>query len=225
MARHGNSRHLNGMNAPQYYALHRKEQFYVSKPRAGRHTASTSMPLSLLLKKIEVVRTSGEAERILLDGKVMVNGRVVKDPKYAVGLNDLVEIPDAEKSFSVSVDEMAHFAAMEADKDYKHIYKVVGKYKTSGGKVMVRLHDGTSVASDGKVNVNDSVVLGKERKIEKVLHLKEGSSCFVMAGVHVGASGSIKQLKEGSMSRPRSVLVDQGNGSFETIVNNIIIVG
>ena len=43
--------------------------------------------------------------------------------------------------------------------------------------------------------------------------------------MHVGRTGTVKSISEGSMHRTKSVLVEEQNGTkFETLVKNIIVV-
>ena len=89
---------------------------------------------------------------------------------------------------------------------------------------MLRLHDGTALNGSADANVNDSVALS-EGKMSKLIKLGPGAKCEVIDGVHVGKTGTVKEISAGSMHRTKSVLVEQHNGTtFETLVKNIIVV-
>lgn len=228
MASKGNKRHVSGLAASKYLALHRKEHDYVTKAQAGRHTEARSLALVIAIKKLKYAETTGEATKIIKKGAVRINKKIVREPKYPIGLNDILEFPEIKKAYQIGVNSRAQVTFDELEKaDFDSmLYKVVGKYKTTGGVVMVRLHDGSIVnAGKHEIQVSDSVILDSKRAIKKVLHLATGSECKVIDGVHVGKSGMINTIKKGTMNISSSAIIKPKSGDeFETIIKNIMIV-
>ena len=101
---------------------------------------------------------------------------------------------------------------------------MVGKYKDKSNKLMLRLHDGSVMAAKSDISINDSVML-KGGKIEKTLKLAPGARCAVVNGVHVGSNGTVVNLVEGTMHKPRSLVIESGSSKFETLVRNIMVTG
>lgn len=221
MANKGGSGYIKRLNAPKYFAIHRKEHKYVIKQDPGRHSLKKSVALGLLMAKLGVGTIRKEYEKALRDGLVKVNGMTIKEPKYPVGLNDVVSIGD--ESYAIKVNEHGQLAANK-DRGGKQFYKVVGKYKYKNNEMMLRLHDGTIVKGGNDANVNDSVTLSGT-SISKIIKLDSGSKCEVIDGVHVGKSGKISEIRPGSMHKQKSVIVEPESGAkFETVVKNIIVV-
>ncbi len=228
MGNKGNNRHIKSLTAPRYLGIGKKQTAYIIKPRAGRHNLDRSIALSLLIRKLKLADTVKEVNGIIKSGKVLVNRQIVKDVKFSVGLNDIIEIPEAKKCFLISIDDKAHIQIKETEKpDYNgQLFKVVGKYKADGNRLMLRLHNGSIVKYDKNAMVNDSVSLDEKRSINKVLSLQDGAQCFVIDGVHVGTSGLVKSITNGTMQTEASVLIKSNNGEeFETLVKNIMIIG
>lgn len=222
MANKGSSGYIKRLYAPRFFAIHRKEHAYVVKQNPGRHSLQKSVALSLLVSKLNLSSTMQEANRIIKGGLVKVNGNVVKDPKFPVGLNDAIGVgPDA---YTIGINERGQIQIGSGEKDGAQVYKVVGKYKDRGNQIMLRLHDGRAIRGKLDVKVNDSVMLsGKD--LSKVLKLDKGAKCKIIDGVHVGMFGTIKETIKGNMHKQQSVKVEQKNGeSFETLVRNIIVV-
>ena len=216
------------MTTPKYLGIGKKQNAYVIKPRAGRHTLGRSIALSLLLRKLGMADTAKDAAKIIKTGNVLVNKKVVKDVKFPIGLSDIIEIPEAKKCISVSIDERAHIETKEKDSaEYgSQLFKVIGKYKTHDNQIMLRLHDGSVIKADKKVMVNDSVALNDKGAMGKVFSLQNGAKCFVINGVHVGTSGLVKSLVNGTIQTEASVLIKPEQGEeFETLVKNIMITG
>ena len=224
MAGKGNSRHMKGLASTRYLAVHKKEKRYVTKPGAGRHTLDMSVPIVLFVEKAGVADSTTSAVKLLRAKLVKVNGAVVTNPKYPVGLNDVVSTGDSKTPYVAGINERGQVSISDNKGGMSRTCKVVQKYKARKGVVMMRLHDGTVLKAADGVRVNDSVVVGQGNRIERVLALGDGKRCMVIDGVHVGASGTIKEIKEGTIKAPPSVLVDSGKGTFETLLKNIMMV-
>ena len=217
----GNSRYLKRLNAPEFFGIHRKEGAYITKPNAGRHSLRRCIALSVAARKLGVAGSTEVANRAIRSKAFKVNGKVVTEPKYPIGIGDMVETGGESYKLWINVQGKATF---EEAKTKEPLYKVVGKYKDKGGRIMLRLHDGSAVAAKSDIAISDSVIL-KGGKIEKTLKLAPGARCSVVDGVHVGSQGTVVNLVEGTMHRPRSLVIESGPSKFETLVRNIMVTG
>ncbi|MGC8571864.1 MAG: hypothetical protein ACP5RI_02030 [Candidatus Micrarchaeia archaeon] len=227
MARKGNSRHINTRAAPIYFGVHRKESKYVAKANAGRFTLETSIPISLVLKKLGVADIMRNVKHIINSNIVSVNDNIIHDEKYPVGFGDIIAIKD-KGIYKIGIDKHGRASFEEVEKpDYDNlIYKVTGKYKAKQGKIMLRLHDGKNINGNKEIKVNDSIIIDRSNNIKSVLPLKEGAKCFIISGVHVGTSGVIKSIKAGSTNIKPSVIIETDDSkNFGTLVKNIIVTG
>lgn len=227
MANKGNSRHMKSLTAPRYYSVHKKEQTFVTKPSAGRHTLDKSISLVVFAKKIGLAQTRSEASKMIKGREILVNGNAVSDIRYPIGLNDVIGIVPAKEDYRLGINERGQVSIDKTDSkgSKERICKIVQKYKVSKGTLMIRLHDGTVMKSGKETNVNDSVIVDNAKAIKKVLKLGKGSRCLVVEGVHVGKSGTVKEIRPGTATSPSSVTVEQQNGGdFDTLLRNIMIV-
>lgn len=226
MANKGNGRHVKAINAPRYLGIHRKGVAYVAKPSPGRHTGDMSMPLMMFLKKEGFASTTKEAERIIKERELEVNGKVIIDPKYPIGISDVIHIKKEGAHYNTSIDKNSKaIFEKNSKKTDSLVLKVVRKYIYKQNKLFISFHDGSIAPCNDNVKVNDSVVLGFNRKINKVLALKKGANCFVFAGVHVGTRGTIMDIIDGNMHMPKVAIVTGADGEeFKTMVENIMVV-
>ncbi|MGC8652152.1 MAG: hypothetical protein ACP5UH_02795 [Candidatus Micrarchaeia archaeon] len=228
MANKGNSRHLKALSAPRYFAAERKGSVYIAKQSPGRFRLDMSVPLIIALDRADTgARNHAELRGIVKSGSVKVNYKTVADPKYPVGLNDIIELGKSGKSYMVSISPVAKLVLKELESTPKsRVQKVVGKFKAKGNKLMVRLYDGTITSYGESVNVNDSVEIDDKGKISRVIKMNIGSKCFFYAGVHVGETGTIKELTQGAANRGASAKIEGSNGStFSTLLRNIMVIG
>ena len=224
MANKGSSRHMKSLTTSKYYAVHKKESAYSAKPSPGRHTLDRSIPLLAMATKAGLSATSHDANSMIKKGELRVNGKQIRNPRYPVGLNDIVESVPAKKSFLVGINERGQVSITDS-KGKERLCKIVQKYKAQKGTLMIRLHDGMVLKAGKDTCVNDSVLVGNDNSIKKVLKLGNGSRCTIIAGVHVGASGTVKEIHAGTSTSKAYVTVEQGgNKGFDTLLKNIMVV-
>jgi small subunit ribosomal protein S4e len=224
MASKGNTRHIKRLASSRYMKISRKTAMYVAKPMAGRHTSRSNIALTTVLKEKIMDATSHDVRYLLNRNEVEVNGKPVREEKYPVGFGDIISLKASGESYRVSSGRGGAFELEKMDPKHRQTFKVIGKYVAKGGKISVRLHDGSVFAADNKVKVNDSVVIGK-KGIEKVIGLESGKPCFVISGTHASESGKIKEIMKGTMLRDPTVKIEGSSGEFETLLRNIMVIG
>ncbi len=224
MSNKGNSRHVNRFAASKYMRIGRKLSMYVTKPSAGRHTLENSIAIVTLLKeKMNVADDSREAGILIKSGNVLVNGKEVKDRKYPVGFGDVVTLKPTGESYTIDVAKHGAIR-VEEEKSGKRYVKVIGKYMGRNNKIMIRLYDGSVLPGNGEVHVNDSVTV-KDNSVGSVVKFSNGAKCYVIKGAHASERGTIKGINHGTATRAATVEVDSGKGTFQTLVNNVMVVG
>jgi small subunit ribosomal protein S4e len=225
MASKGSSRHIKRLAVGQYPKVSRKTSTYLAKPRPGRHNLANSVALLVVLRdKLGIAANSKEAKRIIVTGEIEVNGLKVLDEKYPVGFGDVIKLKPTGEAYSIGVGKKGAMSVEKATKESARTLKVIGKYVVKKNRIMARLLDGTVLEASKDVKVNDSVVLDKGA-IKKTLKFEEGAKCLVIRGTHSAETGTIKEISKGTAVRAQTVRVGSGSSEFETIADNIMIVG
>jgi small subunit ribosomal protein S4e len=226
MARKGNKRHLKSLNAPGYFGIRKKSTKYVLKPNAGRHALDRCITVALFAKRLGIAGTTNDAKRLVNRKEILVNNKAVSDIRYPIGLNDVITIKSISESYVLGISGVAKVTLQKMSKETnERTCRIIKKYRAKGGKLMFGLHDGTIIEGNDNGIVNDSVNIDMDNKIKKMLKLDKDSRCLVVDGVHVGTSGIIKEIKQGTVHSSKSVVVQGDNGSsFETLVKNIMVV-
>ena len=219
---------MKSLNAPRFFGVAKKEHTYTAKPRAGRHSLDKSVALQTILKKTELFSGTAEAVKSIKAMQIAVNGKKVNDPKYSVGLNDIISIEPIDKKFFIGISKQGRSTISEQKKgsEQRHA-KVIGKYLTRGKKLMLRLHDGSIMAAPApSIAVGDTIEFSETNEFKRHLPTKAGAQCMVIDGVHVGVEGKIINIKKGTMHSSAVATIEQNNGEkFDTIVENIITIG
>jgi len=220
-------KHLKRLPAPRSWALSRKTDFWVAKPSPGPHPIEASVPLGLILRDmLKVCDSAREARHILNNRHVLVDGRAVTEPKFPVGLMDVVTLEETKAHYRMLVDFRGRMSlvAIEAAEAKWKLCRIEDKTTVRGGKAQVNLHDGRNVllAKDQyktgttlKLAVPDQKVLGH-------YELAVGASALITGGKHVGELGHVLQVQLTRNPRANVVTFKEG---FSTDIDKVFVVG
>jgi len=193
----------------------------------GPHTAEESMPILIVLRDLlKVADNAREAKRALYESKVLINGKVRKDPKFPVGIFDIISLPALNQNYRILRDArgMFYLHPVEAA-DAKRLVRIENKTLLRGGKVQLNLNDGSNILSEGEYKPGDSLVLSlADGKIADRIEFKEGNLAMVIGGQHTGQIGSLKAIIVVKSSRPNRVVIS-GQREFDTIVDYVYMIG
>lgn len=201
------------------------------KPSPGPHPARLSIPLGVLVRDyLALARTSREAKRILAERKVLVDKRVRRDPKFPVGLMDVVDVPELGKSFRVLINRQGRLVLHEVssqESSFK-LCRVKRKSVVKGGKVQLALHDGRTLLGEFMdFRALDVVKLSlPDQGVMEKLPLQPDYLALIVGGKNVGRIGRIVELKEVGGGKPDLVVLQTLEGEqFQTPANLAFTVG
>ncbi len=229
----GGSRHLKRLAAPKAWKIKRKKRFgtWVTNVIPGPHPKERAIPLRVLIRDLlGLADNAREADFIIRSGKVLVDGVARKDPRFPVGLFDVVEIPEIEKVFRIVLDEHGRLVPKEIPADEKGVKlaRVERKMIVKGGKTQITTHDGRNFLLDDGKDIRPGDVLKisvPEQRIEEVYHLKAGNLVYVLSGRHAGTIGKIEGVNRGDLIRERSVDLSVQDVKIQTAARNVFVVG
>src|SRR3989442_8805982 len=99
------SKHLKRLNAPPAMRVSRKNFYWVAKPHPGAHPLQRSVALIVLVRDhLALAQTSREAKAIIGGREMKVDGRVVTDPHFSVGLMDVVSVEKTGAFYRMLLD-------------------------------------------------------------------------------------------------------------------------
>ncbi len=230
MANKGENKTLKSLAAPKAMHFKRKKRVFVAKTGAGPHDKKTTVPIAFLLRNmLEVVDTMREAEFILKRRKVLVDGRVAYDKSFPVGFFDVIELIDSKKKYRLLFDRKGRLIAIpiKAEKETTKICKVVGKKAAKKQKIQVITNDGRTLMFDKTdIKVGDSLKLSlPDQKVLKHYKMKEKDSVYLIAGRHVGRIAKVETIVPSAMNKKTLLDLFDGKEKFQTIADNIIVVG
>ena len=219
------SGHLKRLVAPRSWSIARKERTWTTKPMPGKHSLEGAIPISTILRDyLNVCDNNREAKIIINDGAVMIDQRVVRKPKTAVGLMDIISIPLMKMHMRTMLDDHGRiqFVPIKATEAKWKLLRIEGKTTVKRGKTQLNLHDGTNILSEEKVKTGDVIQVSlPDFKIKKILEFKKGAQALITGGAHVGSISKITGLEVTRSTKPNLVIYKD----FQTIKSYSFVVG
>jgi small subunit ribosomal protein S4e len=189
------TRHLKRHAVPKSWPVPRKGTTFVVRPSSN---TESGLPVLIILRDLlKLAQNRKEVKKAINSKEVLLNGRPIKEDKNSAVLFDVINVVPSKKNYKIVLKENGKFGVEEiSEKDAgKKVSKIVDKKILKGKKIQLNLGDGRNVIYDKDCKVNDSVLMNMEnKKVEKILPLKEKSSIIVFAGKHAGKSGEIENL-------------------------------
>jgi small subunit ribosomal protein S4e len=220
-------KHIKRMAAPKTWAIPRKTSHWVTKPRPGPHGTSESMPLLAVIRDmLKLCDNSREARLIIGSRGIAVDGDIVTDYKFPVGLMDVVSVLKTKQNFRMLVDYKAMLQLVpidDAEKGWK-LARVDNKSAAKKGKVQLNLHDGRCILLSKDQHKTGDVLKIElpSQKVLKTLKLEKGNLVLVIGGSHPGTVQTIESYQIRRGSAPNLVTFKEG---FSTVKENVFVVG
>ncbi|MCW1296297.1 MAG: 30S ribosomal protein S4e [Candidatus Parvarchaeota archaeon] len=222
-------KHLKRLAIPKAWKIPRKIVKFAPKPR-GPHPSDRSIPLLIIIRDIlKITRNSDETKKILKRGEVLVDFKIRKDPKFGVGLFDILSIPKLALNYRVILNRKGRISLIKIDaSENTKICKIIGKRTIPKNKIQLNLHDGRSIlTNDNKYKVGDSLLISlPNQEIKQHLKFVEGSKVFVASGRHIGTIAVIEKIIPPKDTVPARVILRSDAGKiFETSKEYVYVIG
>jgi small subunit ribosomal protein S4e len=235
MARRGQKKHLKRLPAPRYWPIKRKEAKFTTRPIPGPHPKDHSLTLTIVLREmLGYAKNMREVKAILNTGQVRVDGRVRKDPRYPIGMMDVLEIQGSEEKFRLVPKKRGGLRLVPID-DKEASFKlcrIERKLMVPGGRLQMTLHDGRTLLlpTGGKpsdFNTLDTIQVSvPDQKHMKIIPMEKGSYAVVSQGKNVGIEGKILEIEKRFGTHASTVTIEDAEGNrFQTAREYVFVLG
>jgi small subunit ribosomal protein S4e len=178
---------------------------------------------------LSLARNSREADRIIFDGGVLVDGRARKEPRFGVGLMDVVCVPSLGRSYRVLLDSRGRlvFNEISGEESSVKLCRVNRKQILRGGKIQLTLHDGKNLTGElGGFKPGDVVKLAlPDLEIIERLPMEGGALAFITGGKNTSRVGRIEEIKVTRGPQPNMVALRSGDEILEAPQDYVFVVG
>lgn len=215
------AQHLKRQNVPNKWPISRKGTTFVVN---ANFNPSMGMPILILLRDLlKVAQNRKEVKSAIHDKNILLNNKLVIDDKHTAILFDVITLIPTKANYRVELTEKGKFTLNEIEhsKADKKVAKIINKKTLNGKKTQLNLLDGTNFLSDIECKINDSVLIDfKNRKISKVLPLKEGANILVFEGKHAGKTGKINKF----VPELKMAEIITNNGKMNVLIKQLIVI-
>lgn len=223
------SGHNKRYGAPtEKWGIPTKEQFWAPKSKPGPHKHDESVPLVVLLRDIlEYAESSREANLVIDDKKVLVDGRVATEKNRPVGLMDVISFPDLDEHYRVLFDQHGkiRLGPVEEGAENWKLAKIKEKTSVDGDRTQLNLHDGRNILVDSSEAPDTKDVLKLDlpsQNIMESIEFEEGQMALITGGKHIGEIGVIEEYE--IVKGPQSNIV-HFEGGISTIEGYTFVIG
>ena len=121
MGSKGNKRYLKRLATPGFLRIDRKNRKsgkFFMKARPGSHTKQFCLPLGHILRDIlKITANLHESKFLINNGEILVDGRIRKDHRFAIGLMDVITIPKINKAYRILPSKRLGLIVSEISQD------------------------------------------------------------------------------------------------------------
>ncbi|MFX0010030.1 MAG: 30S ribosomal protein S4e [Candidatus Hermodarchaeota archaeon] len=238
MTRHGGARTLKRFNTPKFLQIRRKHGEFFVKPSPGPHPGRFCLPLLHIVRDLlHIVDNHREAKKLIGLGNFKVDGKLVRDETYPVGLMDVLSIEKLNKHYRIPPD--SHHGLIlheipETESTFK-LCRIIKKSTIKGGNIQLNLHDGRNILVRVKDPTKPKEDIYKrmdvlkisvpEQEIIKVLKFKEGNLAIIMSGKNIGQVGKIINILKRFGPKASTVSIQHNSDHTETLYDYTFIIG
>ena len=205
----------------------RKKVKWLLAPMPGTHRKDESVSAGVLLRDV-LSSVSGlrEAKRMLGSGALLVDGKRVREPKFPVGLMDIVSEPAEKKAYRMSLSGSKLVPKeVGGEAAFRKYLKATGKRTVPGGKTQITFHDGRTYLGDNGIHTDDTCVFSvPDFKLVSHLKFAPGASCLVIDGRHIGELAKLEKVIERPGSHETEAQLTGSAGQFVTLVKYLFVV-
>ncbi|MCD6592006.1 MAG: 30S ribosomal protein S4e [Thaumarchaeota archaeon] len=227
--------HLKRLAAPPHLKISVKEAVFTVCPSPGPHPKYECIPLLLIVRDyLKYAERAEEARKIIKAGKILVDGRPIKDYKFPVGLMDVVSIPETGENFRVLPIYRRGLDLVEIPEEESgfKLGKIIRKMHIPGGYIQITLHDGRNIRFEDvdegrklytkdtlKISIPSQTILGH-------LKLEEGKYGLLIKGPKQGLHGKIVEIRKDVVypAKPLVKLQTQ-QGEVISILDYVMVIG
>lgn len=229
--------HLKRLAAPPSLDIKVKEYVFTVAPRPGPHPKKECIPLLLILREyLGYAERAEEAKKIIKAGKILVDGRIIRDYKFPVGLMDVLSIPETDENYRVLPVYGKGLRLVEIPREESGIKlgKIIRKMHVAGARLQITIHDGRNVlfkeVTDEirRINTRDTLKISvPSQTILDHIRLEEDRYALIIRGPKQGLHGKIIEIRRDVPypSKPTVKLSQTKIGEVSTVLDYVMVVG
>ncbi|MEM0441493.1 MAG: S4 domain-containing protein [Candidatus Caldarchaeum sp.] len=227
--------HLKSLAAPKHFP--KKDTVFTVSPRPGPHPKKRSIPLLIAVRHLlSYAENAKTARKLIRSGKFFVDGKPVRDPRYPLGLMDVLSIPTTGEHYRILIRPgkgLFLFKIAEPEANFK-VCQVLRKNHVRGGGLMIGLHDGRTILFRAEelergraLKILDSVKIGlPDQDLLETVSLNTDVQAYVHSGARAGLYGKVAKIRREVVFPDKpTVTIETTSGTVTTLLRNVMPIG
>jgi small subunit ribosomal protein S4e len=203
---------------------------FASKPISGPHKLHECLPVIVLLRnRLKYALNAREVTTICKRRLVTIDNKVRTNPRYPVGLMDVVSLGKTKEQFRLLYDAKGRFTAHPIDQSQAafKLLRVNKFFIADKGIANLVTHDGRTIRYvDPAIRLNDSLKFNLATgEVEGFYKFKKGQVAMVTSGGNVGRVGVIHDIRQQTAGFNIVGLTDTTGAKFATREANVFVLG
>merc|ERR1719498_1968201 len=205
---------------------------YGTRPSPGPHKLRECIPLTVLLQqRLKYALNRQEARKIVKnkEGLIKIDGKVRRDPRFPLGICDVVSIERTKENFRILYDVKGRFQPhrIEAEEASYKLCKIVKKSINKNKIPHIVTHDGRTIRfPHPDICINDSVKLNlASGEISTIYKFTNGATVMLTGGNNIGRIGILQSVEKHQGSFDIAHVKDSNGHSFATRVEYVFVIG
>ena len=219
--------HMKRLASPRTWPIKRKgpRMRFVARPFPGPHSFQEAMPLSVILKELlKVAKTTREVNAILSTGKVLVDGAVIKEKYFPVGLMDALTVGEDNYRILLNTKGKLYLKKITKEQTALKPRRIINKTILPGGKIQLNLFDGSNIlVKEDSYKVGDTLIMSKDG-MKKHIKFGKGAYVYLIGGHHIGKCGIVDEILVFPGSEPTRVIIKDGANRMEGLKKYAFVV-
>lgn len=239
MTSHGRKKTLKRLNTPGHLQIKRKHGKFFVNPSPGSHPKKFCLPLLHIIRDLlKIVPHYRDVKKIIGQGEFKVDGKVVKDIGFPLGIMDVLTIEKLNKNYRILPDSHHGLSLFEISKDeaeYK-LCRINGKTSIKGGQLQLNLHDGRNIVIQVKDPTKPKEDVYKRMDVLKIslptqeilkqIKFKKNSLAIILDGKNISQVGTITNIIKRFGPKASTVEITQEDGTHvETLYDYVLMLG
>jgi small subunit ribosomal protein S4e len=238
MTTKGKKRSQKRLAAPKYWPIKRKENKFTVASLPGPHSTQESLPLLIIIRDLlKLCKTAKEAKYIISKGNTKVDGKIKRNPRYYLGLMDVLEIESIEKSYRllpIPLHGLILNEISEEEKNFK-LCRIENKTILKEGNIQLNLHDGRNLVITVKDPQNPEEDVYKTQDVLKISlpdqeileHLKFEKDVLVLivAGKNLGYVGKVLEIDRREGPYQNIIKIQSEEEELQTALDYAFMIG
>ena len=216
-------KHLTRLAAPKTWNIKKKGTKWIAKPLPGAHKTENGIHLLSIFRDIlNYADNAKEVKKILATREIYVDGKRRKNPRFIMGLMDVLFIPKTKEIFRMLLTKKGKLTLIQIDEKESNIKlcKITGKTAVKK-KIQLNLFDGKNILVDkADYKVRDTLMIEvPSLKIKDSFEMKKGNYVYLTGGKHIGRSGILEEIKQ------NSIIIKKNKELIKTSKNHVFVIG